>query len=244
MTGMDDPAFYGDTWAGVYDERFAGLDPAAAVEFLAGLAGGGRVLELAIGTGRIALPLAARGITVEGIDASEAMVARLRAKPGGTSIPVTMGDMAGVPADGPFSLVYLVFNTVFGLLTQARQKECFRRAARVLGPGGVFVIECFVPDMTRFDQGQRVQAVAAAGDGAGLELSLHDAARQRITTQVVTLDGSGMQLRPVVIRYAWPSELDLMAELAGLRLRERYGDWDRRPFDSDAAKHVSVYEPA
>jgi SAM-dependent methyltransferase len=152
-----------------------------------------------------------------------------------------MGDMAEVPAGGPFSLVYLVFNTLFGLLTQARQKDCFRSAARVLGPGGVFVIECFVPDVTRFDRGQRVQAVAAAGDSAGIELSLHDPARQRVTTQVVTLDGPGMHVRPVVIRYAWPSELDLMAELAGLRLRERYGDWDRRPFDSGAAKHVSVY---
>src|SRR5580698_6138505 len=143
MAGFDDPAFYGDRWAAVYDDHYGHMDPGRAVEFLAGLAGGGRVLELAIGTGRIALPLAARGITVEGIDASAAMVARLRAKPGGTSIPVTMGDMAGVPADGPFSLVYLVFNTVFGLLTQARQKECFRSVARVLGPGGVFVIECF-----------------------------------------------------------------------------------------------------
>jgi SAM-dependent methyltransferase len=137
MSGFDDPAFYGDSWAGVYDEEHAGLDPAAAVEFLAGLAGRGRVLELAIGTGRVALPLVGRGIAVEGVDASAAMVERLRAKPGGASIPVTIGDMADVPASGPFRLVYLVFNTLFGLLSQARQADCFRNVARALEPDGV-----------------------------------------------------------------------------------------------------------
>ena len=121
------------------------------MEFLAGLAGDGRVLELAIGTGRVALPLASRGIAVEGVDASAAMVDRLRAKPGGDSIPVTLGDMAQVPVSGRFGLVYLVFNTLFGLLSQARQAECFASVARVLEPGGMFVIECFVPDLTRFD---------------------------------------------------------------------------------------------
>ena len=242
MTGFDDPAFYGDSWAGVYDEHHAGMDPAPAVEFLAGLAGEGRVLELAIGTGRVALPLAGRGIAVEGIDASAAMVERLRAKPGGASIPVVMGDMAQVPATGPFRRVYLVFNTLFGLLSQDRQAECFRNVARVLEPGGVFVTECFVPDLTRFDRGQRVQARAVTEDSAIIELSCHDAARQRITTQMVTLGGHGTHLRPVALRYAWPSELDLMAQLAGLRLRARYSDWERRPFDSSSDGHVSVYE--
>src|SRR5215467_10196365 len=164
MTGFDDPAFYGDRWAAVYDDHHEQLDPGPAVEFLAGLAGNGRVLELAIGTGRVALPLAARGITVEGVDASAAMVDRLRAKPGGESIPVTMGDMADVPVTGPFTLVYLVFNTLFGLLSGARQAECFRNVARVLGPGGAFVIECFVPDLARFDRGQRVDAVEVTED--------------------------------------------------------------------------------
>src|SRR5438876_12355513 len=130
-----------------YDDRHQHADPGPAVEFLAGRAGDGRVLELAIGTGRVALPLARRGIAVEGVDASEAMVARLRAKPGGDSLPVVIGDMAEVPVSGPFRLVYLIFNTLFGLLTQARQAECFTNVARVLGPGGVFVIECFVPDL-------------------------------------------------------------------------------------------------
>ena len=240
---FDDPAFYGDIWAGVYDEHHAGLDPAAAVEFLAGLAGGGRVLELAIGTGRVALPLAGRGIAVEGVDASAVMVERLRAKPGGEPVPVTIGDMAEVPVSGSFSLVYLVFNTLFGLLTQARQADCFRNVAQVLDPGGVFVIECFVPDLARFDRGQRVQALAVTEDSATVELSVHDAAGQRVSTQIVTLDGQGMHLRPVAIRYSWSGELDLMAEQAGLRLRDRYSDWGRQPFDSTSGKHVSVYQP-
>src|SRR5215468_6132678 len=157
MAGFDDPACYGDRWADVYDEHHSLPDPGPAVEFLAGLAGGGPVLELAIGTGRVALPLAARGITVEGVDASAAMVEQLRAKPGGESIPVVIGDMAEVPVSGRFRLVYLVFNTLFGLLSQARQAQCFANVARVLEPDGMFVIECFVPDLSRFDRDQRVQ---------------------------------------------------------------------------------------
>jgi SAM-dependent methyltransferase len=242
MAEFDDPAFYGDRWAGVYDEHHAGMDPAPAVEFLAGLAGDGLVLELAIGTGRVALPLAGRGIAVEGIDASEAMVARLRAKPGGESIPVVIGDMARVPASGPFRLVYLVFNALFGLLSQAQQAQCFGNVARVLDPGGVFVIGCFVPDLARFDRGQRVQTRAVTEYSAIIELSLHDVAQQRIITQIVTLDGQGAHLRPVALRYSWPSELDMMAQQADLQLRERYGDWDRRPFDSSSRGHVSVYQ--
>ena len=242
MAGFGDPAFYGDRWADVYDEHHGWLDPAAAVEFLAGLAGDGRVLELAIGTGRVALPLAGRGVAVEGVDASEAMVARLRAKPGGDSFPVVIGDMAEVPVSGPFRLVYLIFNTLFGLLTQDRQAECFTNVARVLGPAGVFVIECFVPDLARFDRGQRVRAREVTEDSATIEVSRHDAVLQRVTTQIVTLDGQGMRLRPVALRYSWPGELDLMAQAAGLRRAERYGDWDRRPFDSLSSKHISVYQ--
>jgi SAM-dependent methyltransferase len=170
------------------------------------------------------------------------MVARLRAKPGGESIPVVIGDMAQVSASGPFCLVYLVFNTLFGLLSQARQAECFRNVARVLDPGGLFVIECFIPDLARFDRGQRVQTRAVTEDSAIIELSCHDVAQQRITTQIVTLDGQGTHLRPVALRYSWPSELDLMAQQAGLQLRERYGDWGRRPFDFYSRGHVSVYQ--
>jgi SAM-dependent methyltransferase len=244
MTGFDDPAFYGDHWAPVYDDRFGQLDPAPAVEFLAGLAGDGRVLELAIGTGRIALPLAARGVAVEGIDASAAMVERLRSKPGGESIPVTLGDMAQVPADGRFRLVYLVFNTLFGLLSQERQAACFASVAGVLDPGAMFVIECFVPDLSRFDHDQRIQAQSVTEDSATIEISRHDKLRQRVDTQMVTFDSQGMHLRPVAIRYSWPAELDLMAGLAGLRLTGRYADWDRRPFTAASDRHISVYQPA
>src|SRR5215471_16719832 len=244
MPGFDAPAFYGDRWAAVYDDHHGQMDPGPAVEFLAGLARDGRVLELAIGTGRVALPLAARGIAVEGIDASAAMVERLRAKPGGASIPVVMGDMAEVGTTGPFGLVYLVFNSLFGLLTQAKQADCFRNVARALGPGGVFVIECFIPDLSRFDRNQRVQTRVVAEDSAVLELSRHDPVHQRVTTQIITFDGQGTHLRPVAMRYSWPSELDLMAQRAGLRLRERYGGWDRRPFMSNSSSHVSVYQRA
>jgi SAM-dependent methyltransferase len=242
MAGFDDPAFFGDRWADVYDKGTP-LDPAPAVEFLAGLAGGGRVLELAIGTGRVALPLASRGITVEGIEASDAMVERLRAKPGGEEIPVAIGDMADVPAKGPFRLVYLVFNTLFNLPSADRQVDCFRNVARVLDGDGAFVIECFVPDPARFDRGQRVEALAVTEDSATIEVLRHDAVAQRFTTQKITFDSQGIRLHPVALRYCWPSELDLMAGQAGLRLRERYADWDRRPFGSDSPGHVSVYRP-
>ena len=218
MAGFDDPAFYGDRWAAVYDDHYEQVDPGPAVEFLAGLAGEGRVLELAIGTGRVALPLATKGISVEGVDASVAMVERLRAKPGSESVPVAVGDMAQVPVSGRFRLVYLVFNTLFGLLSQERQAECFGNVARALVPGGMFVIECFVPDVARFDHDQRVQARSVTEDSAVLEVSRHDRAQQRVTTQMIMLDGQGMHLRPVAIRYSWPAELDLMADRAGLRL--------------------------
>jgi SAM-dependent methyltransferase len=244
VPGFDDPQFYGDSWASVYDVQVGKMDPAPAVAFLAGLAGDGPVLELAIGTGRVALPLAGTGVRVEGLDASAAMVEQLRAKPGGASIPVTIGDMTQVPVSGTFSLVYLVFNSLFGLLTQDRQAECFAGVARVLAPGGRFVIECFVPDMTRWDRGQRVQAKAVTEDSATLEVSVHDAAGQRVTTQNVTFDAAGVHLRPVAIRYAWPAELDLMAALAGLELAERFGGWQREPFGATSDQHVSVYRRA
>lgn len=242
MAGFDDPEFFGERWADVYDEGRE-LDPAPAVEFLAGLAGGGRVLELAIGTGRVGLPLASRGINVEGVEASEKMVARLRAKPGGEQIPVTIGDMADVPVKGPFRLVYLVYNTLFNLLDPDRQADCFRNVAHVLDPDGAFVVECFVPDPSKFDRDQRVEALAVTEDSATIEVYRHDAAAQRFNTQKITFNSRGIRLLPVALRYSWPSELDLMAGQAGLRLGERYADWDRRPFGSDSTSHVSVYRP-
>ena len=137
--------------------------------------------------------------------------------------------------------MYLVFNTLFGLLSQARQAECFGSVARVLEPGGMFVIECFVPDLARFDHDQRVQARSVTEDSAIIEVSIHDKVQQRVTIQIITLDAQGMHLRPVAIRYSWPAELDLMADRAGLRLTGRYAGWDRRPYTSASDSHVSVY---
>lgn len=242
MSGFGDPEFFGDRYAHEYDE-VTGLDPAPAVEFLAGLVpAGGRALELAIGTGRVAVPLAARGVAVEGIEGSAAMVERMRAKPGGSAIPTVVGDMADVAVTGPFPMAYLVFNTLFNLPSQERQVDCFRGVANVLEPGGVFVIECFIQDLRDFDRGQRVATRALTEDSVNMEFLLHDPVEQAVTYQRVTFDSQGTTLRPLRLRYCWPSELDLMARLAGMRLRERYEDWDRRPFTVASQRHISVYE--
>ena len=237
---------YGERWAAIYDDwvtRYAATpDGEKVADRLAELVGGGRALELAIGTGRVALPLAARGVRVEGIDASPAMVDRLRAKPGGAGIPVTIGDFADVGVDGTFRLVFVVFNTLFALLEQEDQIRCFANVARRLDDEGVFVIEAFVPDLARFDRGQRLETIAVDIDAMRLAGSRHSPAAQRIDTLLVHIDGGDTQTYPVRLRYAWPSELDLMARLAGLRLRERWGGWDREPFTDSSPRHVSVYE--
>ena len=239
---------YGDRIAEAYDERFVRrLDTMAAVEAIADLAtaaGATRVLELAIGTGRIALPLKERGFDVRGVDVSEAMVAKLREKPNGEEIPVTMGYFADVPVEGTFKLVYLVFNTLFALLAQAEQIECMENVASHLEPGGLFVLECFVPDLTRFDRGQRVGASSIDVDDLELEVSRHHATEQRIDSMHVVIRDGEVKTYPVRLRYAWPSELDLMARIAGLRLRERWGGWEREPFTDDSGSHVSIYERA
>jgi SAM-dependent methyltransferase len=235
------PETYGDRWASIYDDLHGALDPAAAVERLAPMARDGRVLELGIGTGRIALPLAAHGIEVHGIDASEEMIARLRAKPGGDAIPVTIGDFAGVPVEGRFNLVFVAFNTFFALLTQEDQVRCFRNVAAHLAPEGVFVIEAFVPDPTRWTAGQRIGATHVDEAGARFEVSTHDPVRQHTTSQQIVIDEGGVRLYPVQVRYAYPAELDLMAQLAGLRLISRSGDWSGGPFTAASTAHVSVY---
>jgi SAM-dependent methyltransferase len=235
-------ATYGDRIADVYDEHTAARDATAEADFLAELAGDGPALELGIGTGRLALPLQARGIAVHGVDASERMVSKLRAKPGGESIPVTMGDFADFTLDARFSLVYVVFNTFFGLLEQADQVRCFQRVAAHLQPGGRFVLDCFVPDLTRFDRGQRTAATFVDVDEIRLDVSIHDATRQRVRTHhVVMRDAATPSLFPVAIRYAWPSELDLMGQLAGLTLEARHGGWRGEPFTDTSGVHVSVY---
>jgi SAM-dependent methyltransferase len=235
-----DSATYGDRWAAVYDrwvaERFSSEGD---VDFLAELARGGRALELGIGTGRVAIPLAERGIEVVGIDASERMLELLRGKT--DRITAIAGDMGEVAAPGEFDLVYVVFNTFFGLLTQDDQARCFARVAGRLKPDGAFVIQAFVPDLTRFDAGHRLQTRLVEMDSVEVAASSHDAVGQTITTQILTISEGGIRMLPVRLRYAWPSELDLMARLAGLRLRERYESFERHPFTAASVTHVSVY---
>jgi SAM-dependent methyltransferase len=223
--------FFGDRWASAHDDLTRGPDPEAAVAVLAGLAGPGtRVLELAIGGGRVALPLARRGLQVEGVEASQAVVQRLRAAPDGASLPVAVADMADVPVPGPFGLVYVVWNSLFNLPSQTRQVDCFRNVARVLAPGGAFVIECFVPDLARLDRG--VETTEVTEDSATISVTRHDPVAQRITRQHITLDAQGMRLLPVALRYCWPDRClaDSHAHLTRLSPgRQAVGSqWGRR----------------
>ena len=222
------PETYGELNADVYDAWHVHMDATDAVDCLASLAGDGPpgpVLELAVGTGRVTIPLAERGIDIRGIDASEAMVERMRAKPGGDSIDVTIGDMAdvAVPADQPFSLVFVVFTTFFFLLTQEDQVRCFANVAERLAPGGRFVLECLMPDPARYTRGQDVEAHRLEVDHVRLMLARHSAVTQRVDLQHVLISNDGVRLGPVSMRYVWPSELDLMGRLAGLGLRHRWG---------------------
>jgi SAM-dependent methyltransferase len=227
--------------AEIYDDVPRG-DEAAAVAFLKQTAGGGPALELAIGTGRIALPLAAGGVHVDGIDISPAMVAKLREKPGGDQISVTIGDFAEVPVPGTYRLIYVVYNTLFNLLTQDEQVRCFENVAAHLTDDGSFVVEAFVPTfLTRLRDDQYVDAEAIAVDEVWLDVGRHDPVAQRLDESHVHLTRDGVRLYPIVTRYAWPSELDLMARIAGLRLKDRWGGWDREPLSATSSVHVSVY---
>jgi SAM-dependent methyltransferase len=233
---------YGDRIADVYDEIIPStLDADMAVATLAELAGPGPVLELGIGTGRLALPLAARGLAVHGVDASPAMVEKLRAKPGGDAIDVTMGDFADVPVEGTFPLVFIAFNTLFALLTQEDQLRCFANVASRLADGGVFVVEAFVPDLTLYSRGQRLFVMDIGTSAVRLDAGRIEPSAQQVEAMQVVLSEDRVRLYPVRLRYAWPAELDLMARLAGLQLLHRWGDWDRRPFDDASTRHVSVY---
>ena len=231
---------YGESVAGVYDEWYAEYDP-HVIDTLAELAHGGRALELGIGTGRIALPLSAKNVEVHGIDAADSMISRLRAKPGAERLHITQGNFAEVPVTGKFELIYIVFNTFFALGSQEEQVRCFRNVAAHLSPDGCFVIEAFVPDLNRFTGGQVNWATKVTTDEVQLDVGQHDAATQRVVSQKVVLKDGAMQMYPLEIRYAWPSELDLMAQLAGLRLRERWNNWQREPFSSGSTKHISVF---
>jgi SAM-dependent methyltransferase len=212
------------------------------VDFLAALAGDGAAVEFGIGTGRVALPLAQRGVRVHGIDLSEAMVARLREKPGSEQIVATIGDFATVRVEGTFSLVYLVFNTICNLTTQDDQVACFQNAADHLEPGGFFVIEVGTPDLQRLSPGERFYPFEVSSDHIGLDE--HDIANQGLVSHHLWPEGGAWHKSSVPFRYVWPAELDLMARLAGMRLRERWEDWGRSPFTSESRKHVSVWERA
>jgi Methyltransferase domain len=237
-----DSATYGDRIADVYDELPTHPDDAdAAVTCLAQLAGNGPALELGIGTGRLALPLARGGLEVSGIDTSEAMVAKLRAKPGGDEIPVAISDFADVDVDGRFALIFVAYSTFFALLDADAQRRCFEGVADHLTPEGRFVIEAFVPDPSRFVRDHHLEVRHVGVDSAVLSASHHDAATRRVNSLLVRLADDGVRTWPVRLRYSYPDELDVMAEQAGLRLQHRWGRWDGEPFDDDSVKHVSVY---
>jgi SAM-dependent methyltransferase len=243
LTVEGEEGFFGERVAAGYDEDSAGMfDPAVvgpAAEMLAELAGAGGALEFAIGTGRIALPLAERGVRVAGIDSSQAMLARLREKPGAQRLEAVVGDMASTRVEGEFSLVYLVFNTIFNLNTQDGQVACFENAAAHLRTGGRFVIEARVPELQRLPLGQTVLPWRA--DPGGMSYYVYDTVTQRLSGQHYNFADGGVQPSPIEMRYAWPAELDLMARLAGMRLEDRWGGWKREPFTGLSPAHVSVY---
>jgi SAM-dependent methyltransferase len=240
---MTDEGYFGERVAAVYDEHSAGMFAPAvigpAVDILAELAGEGRALEFAVGTGRIALPLVERGVPVAGIDNSEAMLARLAAKPGAERVEAMVGDMASTRVEGEFSLVYLVFNTIFNLITQDGQVACFANAAAHLHSGGRFVVEARVPELQRLPLGQTVLPWRA--DPEALSYYVYDVVTQRLSGRHYHFEEGRIQPSPIEMRYAWPSELDLMARLAGMRLEQRWGGWAREPFTALSPSHVSVY---
>jgi SAM-dependent methyltransferase len=235
-----DETTYGECIAEAYDDLYGSIEK-SAVDRLQELAGRGRALELGIGTGRVALPLHERGIPVTGIDASPAMLESLRSKPGASGIEVVLGSFARIDLETRFDLVYVVFNTFFNLLTQEEQVGCFQSVSDHLTPNGSFVIEAFVPDLKRFEKGKMVRLNHVTEEEARLEVAQHDPLAQQVSSQLVVLSKKESRSYPVKLRYAWPPELDLMAKLAGLKLRHRWGDWDRGEFTWESGKHVSVY---
>jgi SAM-dependent methyltransferase len=240
---VTDDGYFDEEVAAGYDAATSGMHDQsvidAIIDVLAELAGDGRALEFGVGTGRIALPLARRGVEVYGIDMSKAMVARMRDKPGGTAIGVTIGDFADARAPGEFTLTYLVFNTINNLTTQDEQIACFVNAANHLKPGGFFVIEVGVPALRLLPPGQR--AVPFDVGDASWAYDLYDCATQSMSSNYFDDVDGHARLRSIPFRYVWPSELDLMARMAGLALVERYEDWDRRPFTHESTRHVSIW---
>jgi SAM-dependent methyltransferase len=236
--------FFSGRVAERYDEWTAEMfEPAAVdpvVDFLADLAGDGAALELGIGTGRIALPLARRGVRVHGVDLSETMVAKLHAKPGGAEIDVTIGDFATATVDRAFSVAYLVFNTIMNLTTQDQQVACFQNVAAHLEPGGCFVVEVGVPELQRLPPGETFRAFTVSGTRLGFDE--YDVASQGLISHHYRVVDGELDVWSLPFRYVWPAELDLMARVAGMTLRERWSGWEREPFTSDSTQHVSVWE--
>ena len=235
---------YGPYWAPYYDQMYGDVED-SVIGLLANLVGPSpRALELAIGSGRVALPLTKRGVEITGIEISQEMVDLLRRKPGGEEIEVIVGEMVTTKLDRQFPLVYLTFNTLFILDSQERQVELFRNVAEHLEPGALFVTDAFVADLGRFDRTNSRMGVSSisSNEEHAYELSVHDPVTQTIVSHHVRrqADGSSLVL-PVTVRYAWPSEMDLMARLAGLELDQRWGWYDRRPFTAASWQHVSVY---
>ena len=247
-----EPSASDSTHEGFFDERGAAAydkstgeeyEPAvieATVDFLARLAGAGRALELGVGTGRIALPLSQRGVAVHGIDLSQPMVDQLGAKPGGDAIGVTIGDFSTTRVEGSFALVYLVFNTIENLVSQEAQVACFQSAAVHLEPGGRFVIECAIPDLRRLSPGERTVVFDLSDDHWGIDE--YDVVNQGLISHHFTRVGGGIEYSAGPFRYVWPSELDLMARLAGMDLVERWSGWRREPYTSESRKHISVWQ--
>src|ERR1022692_204343 len=235
------PSTYGDRMAAVYDDLQGDRETVNAVEFLVPLASGRPVLELGVGTGRVAIPLSARGIRVHGIDASPAMLDQLRSKPGAEKVVLTLGDFAKLDDVKRYSVVFALFGTIFCLTSQEAQVECFRAAARALFDDGVFVVEASVPDFSGFTRNQNVRLADLSLDRVTATFTQHDRATQTTSGQNIMITESGIRHMPVHVRYAWPSELDLMAQLAGLQLRERWQDWTRTPFVGESQRHVSVF---
>jgi SAM-dependent methyltransferase len=241
---MPDDGYFDERVAARYDEMYAYQAEPAAVDpivgFVADLAGNGAALELGIGTGRIALPLAQRGVPVHGIELSKAMVERLRSKPGGEDIEVTIGDFATATVEGTFSVAYVVFNTIMNLTTQAAQVGCFRNVAAHLAPGGCFVVETMIPELQRLPAGETARVFHVSETRWGIDE--YDVATQGLTSHHFEIVEGKLERSFFPGRYVWPSELDLMAQLAGMTLRERWADWNREPFTNESGKHVSIWE--
>ncbi len=232
---------YGEKIADTYDEYYSSFE-SSAIDLIFEFSKGRHVLELGIGTGRIAIPLKKKGVDISGIDASPSMIKHLRTKPEGSNIPVVLGDFSDINIDDSFDLIYVVFNTFFALTTQELQLKCFRNVSKHLKNKGKFLIEAFVPDLGRFDRDQTVRTTSIKINEVIIDVSQHDIMNQQVISQHIVLTEKGTSLYPVIIRYAWPSELDLMAQISGMKKVNRWEDWKKSPFTSHSSKHISIYE--